>query len=802
METVRPGIKRPEDRPATVGRPADRTRETRLPQRPPYDPNRPPISRTVRSEPVPRRAGWGTALALACLVLTVVGGAGLAYLASAPPVGLIRDQVIAQVKAKTGRTLTIAGPATFSVASGLTLKMSDVALSGPPGMAGGAFVEMAGLDANVRLWPLLWRQISVDQLVLRQPVFQLRVDKAGKRNWDFAELSPPALIQYAQAQPASPSAIAAPGSLPDAVKDFVENASDPDNPSPQMKAKLARLDELTLGDVRIEGGTVNYADARTGANQQLTGIDVTVGLKSIASPLDAIGKLDYRGQSIGFDLKLASPKALLQDRPAKLSLAVKGTPLDARYQGTVTPRTTLELDGDVSGKGASLRALLAWLGHPMPPADGFGQVSVAGKLRTTATTVGFSDANLGLDGATATGSIMIDTSLARPRMTANLKISELDLNRYSLAIPAAAPTVGPATFPRTAPAKPTDTNQAPVSAKSIEDLINGTAGPQVKGYTKRSGWSGEPIALDALGLVDVDAKLSVARLLYRDIKVGQSSVTVALKNKVLKTNFDDVQLYEGRGRGFVTIDANPPAPVVGANLSVDGVAAQTLLKDVADFELLAGVARVTVAVGAQGRSEAELVQTANGKADFAFSNGAIVGYNIPGTIRGLTQGRFSGFDKSAAEKTDFSELMATFTITNGIATNQDLRMTGPLLRVTGTGTVALPTQSIDYTLKPKFVASLQGQGGVDALSGIEVPVRVTGPWAKPQFTPDASGILKDPNKAIQAVKEIGRQLKEDGTAKQWGDALKGLLKKENGDGTGGEPQASPKQLFDKFFKKP
>ncbi len=802
LNTVRPGVDRPEDRLRTTGRGATRPSQTGLPVRPPYDPNQPPTGRTSRREPTPKRSGLGFALLTGLLVVLALAGSAAAYFAYAPPIELIKQQAIAQIKAKTGRDLIISGETRFALLPALTLTMKNVSLSAPPGMPGAAFVTVAELDASVRLWPLLQRQISVDQLILKQPVFDLRVDGSGKRSWDFAGLTAPLPIQYAQAAaPTTPKGTAS--DLPDAVRDFVDNASDPANPSPQLKARMARLDELTLSDVRIDGGSIIYADARTGAQQQVTGLDARIGLTSLASPLDATGALIYEGQSVGFDVKLASPKALLEARPAKLALAVKGAPIDARYDGTLTVRTGLDLDGDVTAKAASLRALLLWLGHEMPPADGFGPTTVTGKFKATGATYTLSNATFGLDGATASGVLLLDTGGARPRVNANLKISELDLNRYTLEAGKAASAKPKAAIKREAPPAASAGPTVNPAAKSIEDLINGAGGPQVKGYVRRTGWSTDPIALTALGMVDADAKLQIGKLQYRELKAGATSVSIALKNKALRANFDEIQLYEGRGRGLLTIDANPAVPVIGANVSIDGVAAQPLLKDAADFELLAGTARLTIAIGAQGSSEAQLVSTANGKADFAFANGAIVGYNIPGAIRGVTQGKFSGFNKVAAEKTDFSELSASFAVANGIATNQDLRLIGPLMRVTGAGQFRLPDQSLDYTIKPKVVASLQGQGATDALAGLEVPVRFTGPWANPQIAPDLNGLLKDPNKAIDAVKEIGKQFKDSGQAKEIGAALKGLLGKGGADGGEGQGGATnkAKDLLNKLFKK-
>ena len=804
LDTVRPGIDRPEDRPVTLGRPANRQQIRPLPRRPAYDPNQPPIGRTSRSAPEPRKTGWIWAFGLSVAGLATLAGAGAAYLAFAPPIGMIRDQMIAQVKAKTGRDLNIGGPTTLTVGPGLGLSIRDVTLSAAPAMGGEPLVTMAELTANVRIWPLLMRRVSVDSVVVKQPVFDLRVDAAGKRSWDFAGIAPEVLVQYAQAAADKTTATTtATDGLPDAVKDFVNNASDPDNPSPQMKAKLAKLEELTLGDVRIEGGTVQYSDARNGAHLVASGIDTQVKLDSLASPLDASGKLDYQGQTVAFAVKLASPKAIIEDRPAKLAFSLSGPPVEVKYDGTVTARAAIDFEGDVSANAQSLRGLVAWLGHELPPADGFGPVAASGKLKVSGTSYALNLTTLGLDGATASGTVLVDASGgARPRVTANLRISELDLNKYSLAAGKAIPAVA-----KPLPVRPAGGPKAMngTTAKSIEDLINGSdaaGGPKVKGYTKRAGWSTEPIALDGLGLLDLDAKLAVGKLLYHEIKVGQSAVTVALKGKVLRANFDDVQLYDGLGRGFISIDANAQPPVMGGNMSVDGVAAANILKDVADFELLAGAARMSVAIGAQGTSEAELVATANGKADFAFTNGAIVGYNIPGTVRGLMQGRFSGFDRVPGEKTDFSELAASFTIANGVATNQDLRLTGPALRVSGAGQIQLPAQAVDYTVKPKVTAALLGQSGgvAEALgSGVDVPVRITGPWAKPHFAADSAAALKDP-KNIEAAKEIGRKLKDNGTVKEIGSALKGLLSK-GGDAGDGGAKPSPKQMLEKLFKK-
>ncbi len=261
-----------------------------------------------------------------------------------------------------------------------------------------------------------------------------------------------------------------------------------------------------------------------------------------------------------------------------------------------------------------------------------------------------------------------------------------------------------------------------------------------------------------LGLADTSARLQIGRLVFKELKVGQSALSVSLKNRIMRTSFDKVQLYDGQGKGFVNVDASSgKTAAIGANFALDGVSALPFLTDAADVKWLSGKGKVGLQLAAQGGSQLQLVESLNGKADFAFADGAIVGFNLPGAIRNVSQGKFSELKQAPSEKTDFSELAASFAIAGGIAQNQDLRLTSPLLRLTGAGTVSLPPRTIDYTVKPKLVASLEGQQGAADLSGLEIPVRISGPWEKPKYEPDLKGV--DTNKVVETVKELGKKYK-------------------------------------------
>jgi hypothetical protein len=73
------------------------------------------------------------------------------------------------------------------------------------------------------------------------------------------------------------------------------------------------------------------------------------------------------------------------------------------------------------------------------------------------------------------------------------------------------------------------------------------------------------------------------------------------------------------------------------------------------------------------------------------------------------------------------------------------------------------------------------------LSNVEIPVRIEGPWDKPNFT------VAGQEQLIETVKEIGKNLK----SKDVEDALKGLL-----GGGDGEKKVKPRDLLEKLLKKP
>jgi AsmA protein len=157
-------------------------------------------------------------------------------------------------------------------------------------------------------------------------------------------------------------------------------------------------------------------------------------------------------------------------------------------------------------------------------------------------------------------------------------------------------------------------------------------------------------------------------------------------------------------------------------------------------------------VQSSGRSVAELRRALGGTASLQLRDGAIKGFNLAKALRqakaALSLKQDAAQRASQTEKTDFSELNASFRIADGVARNSDLDLKSPFLRLGGEGAIDIGRGRIDYTARATVVSTAKGQDAeLAALKGLTVPVRLSGPfeavdWSI-QWSAVAAGALKN-----------------------------------------------------------
>jgi AsmA protein len=183
-----------------------------------------------------------------------------------------------------------------------------------------------------------------------------------------------------------------------------------------------------------------------------------------------------------------------------------------------------------------------------------------------------------------------------------------------------------------------------------------------------------------------------------------------------------------------------------------------------------------------------------GSASIDVRDGTIRNLNIAKMIRALTSGALSGWQERPDQTTDLSQLSATATIAQGKAATNDLFLAGPLVRMTGAGTVDLVSKTLAFRVEPKLVMTTEGQGSRADPIGLGIPVVVQGRWDEPRIYPDVAGILDDPAAAYAKLRELGQGLfgqsgpgSSDKSGPNLGETLDTLIRQ----GLGTAPSPAP-----------
>jgi AsmA protein len=237
-------------------------------------------------------------------------------------------------------------------------------------------------------------------------------------------------------------------------------------------------------------------------------------------------------------------------------------------------------------------------------------------------------------------------------------------------------------------------------------------------------------------------------------------------------------LYEGSLAGALTLDGNTNRVALKETLT--NIAVGPLLRDFAEQDRLEGRGNVSLDVATGGKTVNAMKSALAGSAKVHLRDGAIKGINVGELLRKARSalGGSGEGQADAKEKTDFSELSASFAIKNGVAHNEDLELKAPLFRIGGAGDIDIGKSTINYVAKASVVATTQGQGGkeLEQLAGLTVPVRLSGPLDGMKYQVDYRAAAGDLAKSRVGgkVKE-GIDKRKDQIEDKVRDRLKGLL---------------------------
>jgi AsmA protein len=667
-----------------------------------------------------------------------------------------KNQISTAVQENTGRTLSIDGDISLSVFPWLGLEIGPTRLSNAQGFGEQPMASMQKVQVRVKLLPLLHKQLEMDTIKLSGLRLNLGKDANGRSNWDdlLGESGEKTRTGtgHSGEKSGSPLAGLAIGGVE--VTDAQVLWDD------RSTGSRYELQDLSLTTGAIDPGKPFDLDLRFGMNATKPAIAGQTGLSGkilISESLQAFSldgaelKLDLKGDDLPggqLRLSLAADIAVDLERHTlelpKLALEMLGLKLSGKASGTGIGGEDPRLGGTLDVAEFVPREVIRALGQEPPvTADDavLGKAGATMKWEASGRHAAATSLQFQLDDTHVNGRLGVD-DFSNPSIDFALQADQLDLDRY---LP--PPSEGAAT----APASPAAAAAGGSEALPVETL----RGLNLTGTVKLG-------TLKAYNLRSTDIEF-----------------TIKSRDGLLRVHPAVARLYQGHYSGDVSLDVRGKTPRLSLNEHVKGIQVGPLLKDLSGDDKLSGTGNVDVQFIGNGATPEQLRGTLNGNAAFSFTNGSLKGVNIASLLR-TAQAKLQGQPPPAndqPDQTDFTELQGTATVTDGVIRNNDLSAKSPLLRISGEGQASLPAETIDYLLTTKIVGSLNGQGGkgLDELKGVAIPVRISGTFSKPTYTPDLAAALGDVarEKAKEKIEKKTQKLLKD---KLGDESTKQLLK--------------------------
>ncbi len=316
----------------------------------------------------------------------------------------------------------------------------------------------------------------------------------------------------------------------------------------------------------------------------------------------------------------------------------------------------------------------------------------------------------------------------------------------------------------------------------------------------------QPINFSPIKKLSLAGSLRIDHLVASNVKAQNVQMDVEARDGRLEVNSLSADLYQGSTKGTASVNANNNQLAIKQSLS--GVSIGPLLRDALNQDLLDGRGNVALDVTTTGNTVSAIKKSLNGTVALSLKDGALKGINLAQSLRNA-KAMFTGGTRdseqaaTAGEKTDFSELSASFLVREGVAHNDDLLAKSPFLRLTGAGDINIAKGSLNYLAKATAVATSTGQGGKDLADtrGLTLPVRASGPFTALKYKLEFGSAFSDSAKQqVEAKKEELKGKLKDQIKSRLQEATKPAGEAAPATG-GGSPPSRPEDKLKEKLKK-
>src|SRR5882724_11889873 len=578
------------------------------------------------------------------------------------PADAVREAVKAEIRAVTGLDPVLRGGTSVSLFPTGNVSFDDVSLG--DNRTGAPALTAERVVARLRFFPFLVGRIEIADVSLVRPTIAIIFNADRSSNWS--------------------------GHIDTLARNL---KSGPGRPA-------------SFSEIRIADGTVILRDEAYQIVETISNVEMALAWPSISRSFAATGRFAWHDEPIDATISLTDFAAALLGERSGIKLRLAGAPLKLAFDGYISHRPTLKMEGTLAAYAVSLRDTLRWAGQHTPSGGGFGRFALKAQTNVVGGTISLSGVNIELDGNTGEGVLTFD---GRQSLQGTLAAEGLDLTPYVSAVRLLA------------------------------------AGER--------GWDSKPIALDGIEGVDVDLRLSAARVTIANAKLGRTAIAANLRGGNLTVAVGESQAFGGVVKGTFALAKSATGADFKAQLQFANVDLEQCLGDMFGIRRLEGKGNLSFAIDSSGSSVYDLTKALNGTAALTSRKGAIAGFNVEQLLRRIERRPLSGGGEFRTGKTPYETLAVNLKITRGIANVEEVRMEGPSVGLAVTGSASIPARELDL----RGTASLLS-GVAAAAPAFELPFMVQGPWDDPIMLPDPQSRIQRSGAAqplLDAVRNRG-----------------------------------------------
>lgn len=591
------------------------------------------------------------AIAGGVVVLTTAG-----YLISADTV---RQQVVDEIHAVTGLDPILRGNASVSLFPTGSVSFADVVF----GDAKQPALIAERLTARLRFFPLLIGRVEIADVALDHPRIAIDFQPNGQTNWS---------------------------GLIDVLTRSQTTAQ-----------RLAAFSEM-----RIDGGTVVIRDDARKFTETLYGVEFSLAWPSISKSFGATGHFIWHDAPMDASLTLADFPAALVGSRSGLKLRLSAAPMKAAFEGAISFKPTLKVEGTLAGDAPSLRNAMVWAGQRPPPGGGFGRFAIKAKTNVVGGTIGLSSVNVELDGNSAEG-VLTFAADGRQTLQGTLAADTLDLTPYV----------------------------------STVRLLT----------ANERAWNSGRITLDGLAGLDLDLRLSAGNVVVSTAKLGRTAIAANLRGGHLVITVGEAQAYGGVIKGSLALANMDQSIDVKSQFQFTDVDLESSLGQLFGLRRLEGKGNMSLAVEGAGDSVLAVTRTLNGTANLAGTNGALVGLNVEQLLRRLERRPLSGGGEFRSGHTPYDKITVALKIARGMISVEDVKVEGAAVTLALAGSASIPARELDLKGTAALVAPPRPGAAL-----FELPFIVQGSWDDPIMLPDPEALIRRSGAAaplLDAVRE-------------------------------------------------